>query len=73
VNPAERSMFTKSPLPFVRELMVVIRTDSRDIAKTDIGRILAGEILKEAYFEERRLDEEDDDDEVSDFSDDFRT
>jgi hypothetical protein len=71
-NPAARSMFTKSPLPFIRELMMVIRRDSRDIAKTDVGRILAGEILKEKYFEERRLDEEDDEGEVSDFSDDFR-
>ncbi|KAF8861162.1 hypothetical protein BDZ45DRAFT_671975 [Acephala macrosclerotiorum] len=45
--------FTKSPIPFLRVLMTKICRDCRDISKTDIGRILAGQVLTEEDFKGR--------------------
>jgi hypothetical protein len=50
-----RCPFTQSPVPFLKVLMMVIRRDSRDIIKTDIGRILAGDILEKKRFEKRQV------------------
>ncbi|OCK75836.1 hypothetical protein K432DRAFT_429141 [Lepidopterella palustris CBS 459.81] len=38
-------IFTKSPVPFLNVLVTKIRRDCQDIGKTDMGRILSGELL----------------------------
>ncbi|KAK3346459.1 hypothetical protein B0T25DRAFT_484377 [Lasiosphaeria hispida] len=54
--------FIKNPLAFLKTVLMTIRRDGRDISRTDIGRILAGEILQAADFTDRHDSEEDDDD-----------
>jgi len=43
-------IFTKSPVPFLRVLVTQICRDCQDIGKTDLGRILAGELLTSEHF-----------------------
>ncbi|KAF4634555.1 hypothetical protein G7Y89_g3550 [Cudoniella acicularis] len=48
-------IFTKSPVPFLRVLVTQICRDCQDIGKTDLGRILAGELLTKEHFTGREL------------------
>ncbi|CZR70243.1 uncharacterized protein PAC_20144 [Phialocephala subalpina] len=48
-------IFTKSPVPSFNVLLTKIRRDCQDIRKTDLGRILAGELLKEEDFIGRNI------------------
>lgn len=45
--------FTSSPVAFLAALMS-IRRDGQDIGRTHLGRILAGDVLRESDFEEER-------------------
>ncbi|KAJ5608777.1 hypothetical protein N7528_009344 [Penicillium herquei] len=51
-NVANRSSFTQSPLKFLRILLSQIRKDSKDISKTDLGKIIEGRLLSPSDFPE---------------------
>jgi hypothetical protein len=46
-------LLDESPVPFFRQLLQEIRRDGQDIRRTDMGRILAGEMLTERDFRGR--------------------
>lgn len=48
--------FSESPVPFLRALLQDICRDNQDIKGTDMGRILAGDLLTEDDFRERPED-----------------
>lgn len=48
-----RGGFSTNPLPFVGILMTKLRRDSPDIRRTDLGRLITGQILDETYFSDR--------------------
>ncbi|KAJ4159586.1 uncharacterized protein LMH87_007527 [Akanthomyces muscarius] len=47
-----RATFSKSPVKSLKTLLMVLRRDCQEIDKTHWGRILAGELLTEADFDE---------------------
>ncbi|KAJ5703356.1 hypothetical protein N7493_011745 [Penicillium malachiteum] len=51
-NVTNKSSFTQSPLRLLRILLSQIRKDSKDISKTDLGKIIEGRLLSPADFPE---------------------
>jgi hypothetical protein len=49
-NTNHDCVFTESPVPFLKALVTQIRRGCQDIGRTDIGRILAGELLERGDF-----------------------
>jgi hypothetical protein len=49
-NTNRDCVFTESPVPFLKALVTQIRRGCQDIGRTDIGRILAGELLERGDF-----------------------
>lgn len=45
--------FRESPVAFLQGVMSMIRADSQDISKTDLGRVLRGDVLRPEDFEGR--------------------
>lgn len=47
---AEKSTLTKSPVKFLKEFLMKARRDCQPIEKTDLGRLLDGELLTDKVF-----------------------
>ncbi|KAH6682138.1 hypothetical protein F5X68DRAFT_211237 [Plectosphaerella plurivora] len=45
--------FMKSPVAFLKVIYNGVRNDSQDVSRTDIGRMLGGELLRLEDFEDR--------------------
>jgi hypothetical protein len=45
--------FEKSPVAFLKAIYSGVRNDSQDISRTDLGRMLGGELLRPEDFEDR--------------------
>jgi hypothetical protein len=50
-NPA--CEFVKSPVAFLKAIYGGVRNDSQDVSRTDMGRMLGGELLRPEDFEDR--------------------
>lgn len=49
-NTNRDCVFTESPVPFLKALVTQIRRGCQDIGRTDIGCILAGELLERGFY-----------------------